>query len=616
MGGGVRGIGATAQVGERVVPGENQDLPSQNEDGALADSLGRSKVRPLQGAANPRAQAGMPVPMRSQPFEAQGEMKGQRYGERGTFYLETFGCQMNEHDSEKVAGVLLARGYRQVDSVEAANVILYNTCSIREKAAQKVYSRLGEFRPAEGSQLSVISSQFPKRGTQDPRSQYEDGAPALADSLGRSKVRPLQGAANPRAQAGMPVPLKSQPFEAQGKQEAGATGVEKRADPEGGPCITGNGGRKIIGVLGCLAQQEGEKIFARAPWVSLVCGSASYRKLPQLIQELEAGNRRVTGLDTDTDETFETEVTRRDNPWRAYLTIIEGCDKACSYCVVPFTRGPERSRSSASILEEVRKLADLGYSEVQLLGQTVNSYADPSARKMRFSELLVAVAEVGGIRRVRFTTSHPRDFGKDIVEAIEAVPEICEHVHLPVQSGSTKVLRAMARTYTREEYLEKVAILRAAKREISLTTDIIVGFPGETEKDFEETLSLLDAAQYDGAFSFKYSPRPNTPSLKMEDAIAEEEKSRRLAILIERQREIQRARNERLVGKVFEVMVEGKSRREQQWSGHTSSNKVMNFTSREEESLGDYVQVKVVGVTPNSLVGEKIGHGGTEDAEC
>jgi tRNA-2-methylthio-N6-dimethylallyladenosine synthase len=434
--------------------------------------------------------------------------------EQGTFYLETFGCQMNEHDSEKVAGVFLARGYRQVETVDEAGVVLYNTCSIREKAAQKVFSRLGEYRFTQ------------KEG-------------------------------------------------------------------------------QVIGVLGCVAQQEGERIFTRAPWVSLVCGSASYRKLPEMLTRLEAGERRVTGLETDTDETFETEVTRRDNPWRAYLTIIEGCDKACSYCVVPFTRGPERSRGSASILEEVRKLADTGYTEVQLLGQTVNSYADPSAQKMRFSELLVAVAEVGGIRRVRFTTSHPRDFGKDIVEAIDAVPGICEHVHLPVQSGSTKVLRAMARTYTRDEYLEKIALMRAAKREISITSDIIVGFPGETEKDFEETLSLLEIAQYDGAFSFKYSPRPNTPSLKMEDAIPEEEKSRRLAILMEKQREIQRVRNEKLVGSVFEVMVEGKSRREGQWSGHTSSNKVMNFTSREQESLGDYVQVKVIGATPNSLVGER-----------
>jgi tRNA-2-methylthio-N6-dimethylallyladenosine synthase len=222
---------------------------------------------------------------------------------------------------------------------------------------------------------------------------------------------------------------------------------------------------------------------------------------------------------------------------------------------------------------------------------------------MRFSDLLVAVAEVPGIRRVRFTTSHPQDFGKDIVEAIETVPAICEHVHLPVQSGSTAVLHAMARTYTRDQYLEKITMMRAAKREISITTDIIVGFPGETEKDFEETLSLLDAAQYDGAFSFKYSPRPNTPSLRMTDLIPEGEKSRRLAILIEKQREIQRARNEQLVGKTYEVLVEGKSRRESQWSGHTSSNRVMNFTSQREESLGDYVKVKVTGATPNSLIG-------------
>jgi tRNA-2-methylthio-N6-dimethylallyladenosine synthase len=470
-----------------------------------------------------------------------------------TFYLETFGCQMNEHDSEKVAGVLLARGYRQVDTPEAAKVILYNTCSIREKAAQKVFSRLGELRPLERERHSTETEEEHRHG----------------DTSG-----------------GQPVSWNQRK-------------------------LVNAGGGKIIGVLGCVAQQEGEEIFERAPWVSLVCGSASYRKLPQLIAELEAGNRRVTGLDTDTDETFETEITRRDNPFRAYLTIIEGCDKACSYCVVPFTRGPERSRASASILEEVRQLAEMGYSEVQLLGQTVNSYADPSARKMRFSELLVAVAEVTGIRRVRFTTSHPRDFAKDIVDAIDAYPAICEHVHLPVQSGSTKVLRAMARTYSREEYLEKIALMKAAEREISITTDIIVGFPGETEKDFEDTLSLIDEVQYDGAFCFKYSPRPNTPSLRMEDALPEEEKSRRLAILLERQREIQRAQNEKLIGKALEVLVDGKSKKPGQWSGHTSSNRVMNFTSQAENILGDYVQVRVSAATPNSLVGQMVSEGET-----
>jgi len=433
---------------------------------------------------------------------------------RGTFFLETFGCQMNDHDSEKVAGVLLSRGYQQVESPEAASLILYNTCSIREKAAQKVFSRLGEF--------------------------------GLQQNEGR-----------------------------------------------------------IIGVLGCVAQQEGENIFKRAPWVSLVCGSASYSKLPELLAQVEAGNQRVTGLDNDTDETFETPVTRRDNPWRAYLTIIEGCDKACSYCVVPYTRGPERSRGSDSILREVRELAEFGYSEVQLLGQTVNSYKDPTAQKMRFSELLLAVADAPGIRRVRFTTSHPRDFSQDIVDAIDAQPKLCNHVHLPVQSGSTQVLRAMQRTYTREEYLEKIAMIRGAKRNISITTDIIVGFPGETDEDFAETVSLLETVKYDGVFSFKYSPRPHTPSLKMRDAIPEEEEGRRLAVLQEKQREIQTIKHLSMVGETFETQVSAKSRRENQWSGHTSCHRVINFASQEPMLLGKYVQVRVTGATPNGLAGEQ-----------
>jgi len=312
----------------------------------------------------------------------------------------------------------------------------------------------------------------------------------------------------------------------------------------------------------------------------------------------------VTGLDLDTDETFESEITRRDNPFRAYLTIIEGCDKACSYCVVPYTRGPERSRASDSILREVGQLAELGYSEVQLLGQTVNSYADPTPSKMRFAELLLAVARVPGIRRVRFTTSHPSDFTLDIVEAMEAQPKVCEHVHLPVQSGSTKVLQAMQRTYTREQYLEKVAMIRGARRPIAITTDIIVGFPGESEADFEETLSLLDQVRYDSLFSFKYSPRPNTPSLRLNDVVPEEEKSRRLAVLQDKQREIQSAGNKQLIGETFEVLVSGKSRRENQWSGYTSSCRLANFTSHAKELLGTYVQVRVTGATPNSLVGD------------
>jgi tRNA-2-methylthio-N6-dimethylallyladenosine synthase len=435
-----------------------------------------------------------------------------------TFYIETFGCQMNDHDSEKVAGLLLRRGYRQVDSPEAARLVFYNTCNIREKATQKVFSRLGLFNPKND----------------------------LLDAT-----------------------------------------------------------EKIIGVLGCVAQQEGERIFDRAPWVSLVCGSASYRKLPLLLSQLEAGQRRVNGLQTDTDETFETELTQRDHPFRAYLTIIEGCDKACAYCVVPFTRGPERSRASASILREVRELADVGYTEVQLLGQTVNSYRDPSPQRLSFAELLAAVAEVPGIRRVRFTTSHPRDLTGDIVAAMDARPAICNHIHLPMQSGSTRILRAMQRTYTRDEYFEKLGIIQGARRPISVTSDFIVGFPGETEADFEETLSALDIAQFDGTFSFQYSPRPNTPALNMPGAVPEPEKARRLRTLQERQGIIQTARNESLIGRTFEVLVEAASRRESQWSGRTSSNRMLNFTSPHSGLLGEYVQARVTSAGANTLTGEQ-----------
>jgi tRNA-2-methylthio-N6-dimethylallyladenosine synthase len=431
-----------------------------------------------------------------------------------SFFIETFGCQMNVHDSEKVSGVLLGRGYRAVESPADADLVLYNTCSIREKAAQKVFARLGDWKTTSGN--------------------------------------------------------------------------------------------KVIGVLGCLAQQEGEEIFERAPWVSLVCGSASYRKLPDLVAQLESGGRRVMGLDLDTDETFETEITRRDNPFRAYLTIIEGCDYACAYCVVPHTRGPERSRPSDSILKEVRRLTDAGYTEIQLLGQTVNSYRDPSPRGMNFVELLRAVAAVEGIRRVRFTTSHPNDFHREIVEAIDSIPELCDHVHLPVQSGSPQVLRAMKRTYTRDEYLEKISWLHGARRPISITTDIIVGFPGETERDLDDTLSFLDAVQCDGVYAFKYSPRPNTPALSLPDAISEEEKGRRLAAVQEKQREIQIRRNAALVGNTFEILVDARHESRSQWAGRTSSNRIINFSTARENLLGQYVEVKVTRGGPNSLVGELV----------
>jgi tRNA-2-methylthio-N6-dimethylallyladenosine synthase len=274
---------------------------------------------------------------------------------------------------------------------------------------------------------------------------------------------------------------------------------------------------------------------------------------------------------------------------------------------VPFTRGKERSRTSESVLAEARQMADLGYSEIQLLGQNVNSYKDP-AGKRSFAELLAAVGEVPGIRRVRFTTSHPRDFGRDIIEAIDAVPALCDHVHLPVQSGSDRVLNAMQRLYTCEQYMERVAWMKAARREISITSDVIIGFPGETEEDFAETLSLLDEVGYDSVFTFKYSPRPNTPSLALEDAIPEEEKARRLEVLMARQREIQIARYKKYIGTISEVMVEGRNESRGQWIGRTSQNKTLNFTAPETAApkVGTYVPVRATASFPNSLVGEMV----------
>lgn len=433
-----------------------------------------------------------------------------------TFYIETFGCQMNVHDSEKVRGLLRARGYRQVHAPAEADMLLYNTCSIRDKAEQKVFARLAEFRR--------------------------------------------------------------------------------------------NGAAKTIGVLGCAAQHNGASVFDRAPQVDFVCGSASYNALPALLDRVEAGEARVTGLELEANDAFDTPQVERDRPYSAYITIIEGCDKACAYCVVPFTRGPERSRASESVLREARELAARGYTEITLLGQTVNSYRDPSSRAWTFARLLEEVGRVPRIRRVRFTTSHPADFTPDIVQAIDRNETLCDWVHLPVQSGSTGVLEAMRRTYTREEYLRCVDLLKSADRTIELSTDIIVGHPGETEEDFEQTLSLLDAVEYASVFSFKYSPRKGTAAAEMPQ-IPEDEKGRRLRELQERQRRIQLRRNAARIGRREETLVEGRKEKFRQWVGRTTQNRVLNFTdpaglAQDRDLVGRYCDVLVTGSGPNSLVGE------------
>ncbi len=438
-----------------------------------------------------------------------------------TFYIETFGCQMNAHDSEKVVGTLVQQGYEQVETPDQAELVLYNTCSIRDKAEQKVFHRLDQFKRA-----------------------------------------------------------------------------------------TGKG--KVFGVIGCVAQQEGEKIFERAPHVSLVAGSASYTKLPELLVQLENGDRRVTGLSLDNSEPFDTPYTRRDNPHRAYITIIEGCDKACAYCVVPFTRGPERSRTSESVLNEARSLTELGYTEVQLLGQNVNSYRDSSPAGWDFARLLAETGEVPGMRRVRFTTSHPRDFVKPIIDAIDRNERLCNHVHLPVQSGSTAVLNRMQRLYTRDVYMRCIEWIKNSRRDIAITTDIIVGFPGETESDFQQTIRLIEEVEYDAMFIFKYSKRPNTSALQYEDHIPEEEKTRRFNVLQERQRALQITRNARYVGTTQQVHVEGYNLATSQWIGRTSQNKMLNFMdsrlpspSDGETLVGQYLDVLVTRSSPNSLAGER-----------
>ena len=434
-----------------------------------------------------------------------------------TFYLETFGCQMNAHDSEKIIGTLRQQGYGQVESEEEAGLILYNTCSIRDKAEQKVFNRLNDYK------------KLYKTGTR-------------------------------------------------------------------------------FGILGCVAQQEGKKIFERAPYVSLVSGSASYRKLPEMLARLEAGENRITGLDDrQTEETFEPESVARQSPYRGYITIVEGCDNFCAYCVVPYTRGKERSRTSTSVLAEARRIVDRGYTEIQLLGQNVNSYHDPEGKRS-FAELLAAVGEVPGIRRVRFMTSHPRDFTREIVQAIDAVPALCNHVHLPVQSGSTRILKLMNREYSREDYLEKITWIKAARRPIAISTDIIVGFPGETEGDLAETMDLLSQVEYDCVFGFKYSGRPNTPALTMVDSIPDAEKAARLQVVLDRQREIQRVNYAKHLAEIVEIMVEGVKPARRQIIGRNSQNIPVNFTSSQAiaPAPGSYLQVKITATHPNSLEGESV----------
>ena len=427
---------------------------------------------------------------------------------------------MNVHDSEKISGLLSHRGMVPVHSLEEADLFILNTCSVREKAVHKVYSRLGEIRKKRGS---------------DPNF--------------------------------------------------------------------------FIGVVGCVAQQESQNMKQKAPFVDLVVGTHMYHALPDLLDDLDKKNKPIKQLVTtdflDDPAPIEIAPVLRSSHFRANITITEGCNKHCSFCIVPYTRGKERNRPALTILEEVKKVADQGFVEILLLGQTVNSYKDPEKYNFRFADLLAKVAEINGIRRVRFTSPHPREFDDSTISVIGEMETICNQVHLPVQSGSNPILKKMRRQYTREYFLKLVEKFKSLQRPIALSTDVIVGFPGETDADFEQTLSLVQKVQFESMFSFKYSARPYTESAPWTNEVPELEKTKRLMMLQKLQTNLQlKIHQEHYMGRQFEILVEGKARDGKQSFGRTTSNKIVNFP--EILPPGTFSEILVTKIGSNSLVGCKL----------
>lgn len=438
-----------------------------------------------------------------------------------SFYMETFGCQMNEKDSDIMDQLMRENNYLPTEDIEAADTIIINTCSIRAKAEQKVYSLLGSLRRRKKENSSFL-----------------------------------------------------------------------------------------IVVTGCVAQQEGWKMISRMPHVDLVLGPQSIYSLPGLLRRAENSGRSI--VETDLAPVFDIPPIlpdlRNGTGHKRFVTIMQGCNNFCSYCIVPYTRGRESSRRLDDVLSEVRHLVKHGVKEVTLLGQNVNSYGnDQSAiRRTSFPDLLKQVVEVEGLERVRFTTSHPKDLSPALMDCFAELDKLCPHFHLPVQSGSNAVLKRMNRRYNIETYLGKVEGLREVRPDIALSTDLIVGFPGETEADFQATMDLLEIVRYHSAFSFKYSSRPPALSCRYEDDVEEKEKSRRLNILQERQKEITLERNEEYVGRTTEVMVEGPSRSSDGVSGRTGSNHIVNFSCSQEVDPGDIIPVKITRACFNTLQGESV----------
>ncbi len=438
-------------------------------------------------------------------------------------YIETFGCQMNVTDTERAATGLRKAGYELTQSAETADVILFNTCSVRERAAQKVFRRIGE-------------------------------------------VRQTTAAKQP-----------------------------------------------LIGLMGCVAQLEGEAIFDSAAAVNIVAGTRATDRLPALIERARGGELAVLDLGERAEgESWNVSPVERHSPYVAFVPIIEGCNKFCSFCIVPYSRGREKSRTAKEIVDEVGQLREFGYKEVHLIGQNVNSYRPKSFAGLEscsgatpFSRLLRAVADTG-MERIKFTTSFPRDFHPDIVSAIEEYPNLCDWVHLPVQSGSDRVLKAMRRGYDSSSYLRRVESVKNSRRKLSLTSDIIVGFPGETENDFAATMKLVEKCQYDGLYIFKYSKRPGTPAAKLPDDVPPAEKTRRFLAIEQVQQKVQAEVYARYVGRTVSVLVEGESARSMDdMTGHSTCHKVVNFAG-DASLCGRIVEVIVTKAKPNSLYGRRL----------
>jgi tRNA-2-methylthio-N6-dimethylallyladenosine synthase len=444
------------------------------------------------------------------------------------YLIETFGCQMNFHDSERMAGLLEQAGYESTEDDGDADVIVINTCSVREKAEEKLFTRLGEIH---------------HRGLE-------------------------------------------------------------------------TGSRPVVAVAGCVAQQEGPVILERSKAVDVVIGTQSIKRLPMLVDQAVAKrevsapradrhHQALFNLDPLQDVSFPLGIARRHDPLKAYVTIIEGCNEFCAFCVVPYTRGKERMRLVAEIVADARQAVESGAKEIQLLGQIVNHYQAPDDLDCDFAGLLARLNEIDGLERIRFASPHPRHVTPRMIEAMRTLPKVCRHLHLPVQSGSTDVLKVMRRRHTREEYLALTARLREAMPDIALSTDIIVGFPGERDEDFEQTLSLAETVRYHSMFSFKYSPRPNTLAMKrLPDDVPEEEKTRRIVALQSLQKRIQGEIFASSVGRIEPVLIDSRSRRrEWELSGRTSGNTVVNL-SGDPAWIGSTIPVRITSANPNSLRGE------------